>query len=59
LYIHNLISSLLLVKVAINLHMSFECKVPSSFKDFVDTATTASGARAAAFMAFLVLALFV
>jgi hypothetical protein len=59
LYIYNLISSLLLVVVAINLHKSSKCKVPSSFKDFVDTATTASIARAAAFMAFFVLALFV
>jgi hypothetical protein len=59
LYIYNLISSLLLVDVAINLHKSSECKVPISFKDFVDTATTASGARAATFMAFLLLALFV
>jgi hypothetical protein len=57
LYIYNLISSLLLADVAINLHKSSECKVPSRFKDFVDRATTAS-ARAAAFMAFLVLALF-
>jgi hypothetical protein len=59
LYIYNLISSLLLADVAINLHKSFECKVPSSFKDFVDTATTASIARAVTFMAFLALALFV
>jgi hypothetical protein len=59
LYIYNLISSLLLANVAINLHKTSECKVPSSFKDFVDTAITASGARAAAFMAFLVLVLFV
>jgi hypothetical protein len=33
--------------------------VPSSFKDFVDTATTTSGARAAAFIEFLTLELFV
>jgi hypothetical protein len=59
LYIYNLISSLLLVDVAINLHKSSKCKVPSSFKDFLDMATTASGARAATFTAFLVLALFV
>jgi hypothetical protein len=51
LYIYNLIS--------INLHRSSKCKVPSSFKDFVDTATTASGAGAAAFTEFLALALFV
>jgi hypothetical protein len=44
--------------IAINLHESSECTVPSSCKDFMDTATTASGARAAAFMAFLALALF-
>jgi hypothetical protein len=37
LYIYNLISSLLLADVAINLHKSSKCKVPSSFKDFVDT----------------------
>jgi hypothetical protein len=59
LYIYNLILVLLLVDIAINLRESSECKVPSSFKDFVDTATTASGTRAATFMAFLVLALFV
>jgi hypothetical protein len=33
--------------------MFSECDVPSSVKDFVDTATTASGTGAAAFMAFL------
>jgi hypothetical protein len=50
---------LLLADVAINLHKSSnKCKVPSSIKDFVDTATIASGARAAAFTAFLALALF-
>lgn len=38
LYIYNLISGLLLADVAINLHESSECDVPSSFKDFVDTA---------------------
>jgi hypothetical protein len=58
LYIYNLILGLLLADVAINLHKSSECKVPSSFKDFVDTATTASGTGADAFMVFLVLALF-
>jgi hypothetical protein len=47
------------VDVAINFHKSSKGKVPSSFKDFVDMATTASGARTAAFMAFLALALFV
>jgi hypothetical protein len=56
LYIYNLFSSLLLVVVAINLHKSPRCKVPSSFKDFMDMATTVSGARAAAFTAFLALA---
>jgi hypothetical protein len=59
LYIYNLISGLLLTDIAINLHESSECKVPSSFKDFVDSATTASGAGAVAFTAFLVLALFI
>jgi tyrosine-specific transport protein len=38
LYIFNLISGLLLADVAINLHESSECEVPSSFKDFVDSA---------------------
>jgi hypothetical protein len=59
LYTYNLILGLFLADVAINLHESSECKVPSSCKDFVDTATTDSGARAAAFTAFLVLATFV
>jgi hypothetical protein len=59
LYIYNLILGLLLVDIAINLHKSYKCKVPRSFKDLVDTATTARGTRADAFMAFLVLALFV
>jgi hypothetical protein len=58
LYIDNLISGLLLVDVAINLHKSSKCKVPSSFKDLVDTATTTSGTRGAAFTAFLALAFF-
>jgi hypothetical protein len=48
-YIYNLILGLLLADVAINLEESSECKVPSISKDFVDTATTASGARAVAF----------
>jgi amino acid permease len=39
LYIINLISGLLLADVAINLHESSECEVPSSFKDFVDATT--------------------
>jgi len=38
IYLYNLISGLLLADVAINLHESSECDVPSSFKDFVDTA---------------------
>jgi hypothetical protein len=59
LYIYNLISGLLLVDIATNLHESSECKVLSSFKDFLDTATTASGGGAAAFAGFLVLALFI
>jgi hypothetical protein len=49
LNIYNLILALLLAGVAINLHESSECEVPSSSKDFVDTATTTSGARAVAF----------
>jgi hypothetical protein len=49
LYIYNLILGLLLADVAINLHESSECKVPSRSKDFVDTATTTSGASAVAF----------
>jgi hypothetical protein len=58
-YIYNLIFGLLLADIAINLHESSECEMPSSCKDFVDMATTASGAGAAAFMVFLALALFV
>jgi hypothetical protein len=50
LHIYNLILGLLLAEVAINLHESSKCKVPSSFKDFVDMA---------AFTAFFVLVLFV
>jgi hypothetical protein len=53
LYIYNLISGLLLMNIAINLHKSSKCGVPSSLKDLVDTATTASGAGAAALTAFL------
>jgi hypothetical protein len=53
LNIYNLILGLLLADIAINLHKFSECKVMSSFKDFVDMATTASGAGADAFMAFL------
>jgi hypothetical protein len=49
LYIYNLILGLLLADVAINLHDFSECEVLSSSKDFVDTATTASGTRAVAF----------
>jgi hypothetical protein len=59
LHIYNLILVLLLADVAINLHKSSKCEMPSSFKDFVDTATTTSGAGPAAFMAFLALVLFV
>jgi hypothetical protein len=54
LYIYNLILGLLLADIAINLYKSSKCKVLSSFKDFVDKVTTASGARAAAFMALLI-----
>ncbi len=46
LYVYNLISGLLLANVAINLWKSSECKLPSSFKDFADTAATTSSARA-------------
>jgi hypothetical protein len=53
LKIYKLILGLLLADIAINLHKFSECEVPSSFKDFVDMATTDSGAGAAAFMAFL------
>lgn len=35
IYVYNLISGLLLANVAIELHESSECEVPSSFKDFV------------------------
>jgi hypothetical protein len=60
LYIYNLILGLLLADVSINLHKSSdECEVLSRFKDFVDTATTASGGGATAFTAFLVLAFFI
>jgi hypothetical protein len=52
--IYNLILGLLVADIAINLHKFSECEVPSSLKDFVATATTASGSGAAAFMAFLV-----
>jgi len=38
LYIYNLISGLLIADVAINLHESHGCELPSSFKDFVDEA---------------------
>jgi tyrosine-specific transport protein len=38
LYVYNLISGLVLADVAISLHESSDCEVPSSFKDFVDTA---------------------
>jgi hypothetical protein len=56
---YNLISGLLLADVAINLHKSSKCEVPSSFNDFVDMATTASSAGATAFVAFLALARFI
>jgi hypothetical protein len=49
LNIYNLILGVLQANIAIKFS---ECEVPSSFKDFVNTATTASGAGAAAFMAF-------
>jgi hypothetical protein len=52
LYIYNLIWGLILADVAINVYESSKCEMPSCFKDLVDTATTASGARAAAFMAY-------
>eukprot|EP00804_Cyclotella_cryptica_P010292 CCRYP_012239-RA/>CCRYP_012239-RA protein AED:0.11 eAED:0.11 QI:180/1/1/1/1/1/2/108/503 len=50
LYIYNLVSGLMIADVAINLHESSDCDVPSSFKDFADcamkdqTAGTAIGA---------------
>ena len=60
MYIYNLILGPLLADVAINLHKSSDkCEVPRSFKDIVDTVTTASSAGAAACTAFLALALFV
>jgi hypothetical protein len=59
LYIYNFISGLLLADVAINLYKFSKCKVLSSCKDFVDTATTTCGAGAAAFMTFLALVLFI
>jgi hypothetical protein len=59
LYTYNLILGLLLANVAITLHKSSECKVLSSVKYFVDTATTTSGTWTAAFTAFLALALYV
>jgi hypothetical protein len=59
LYIYNLILRFLLADVAINLQESLDkYKELSSYKDFVETATTASGAGAAAFTAFLALAFF-
>ncbi len=48
LYIYNLILGLLLVDLAINLHESSKCEVPSRSKDFADMATTSSGASARA-----------
>ncbi len=57
MYIYILILGLLLADVAINLHESSKCGVPSSFKDLVDMVTTASGTGAAAFTAFLVVLL--
>jgi hypothetical protein len=57
MYIYNIILGLFLANIAINLHESSnKCEVLSSFKDFVDTATTASGTEAAAFTVFLALA---
>ncbi len=49
MYIYSLILGLLLADVAIKLHKSSECEVPIRRKDFVDTATTTSGARTVAF----------
>lgn len=42
LYLYNLISGLLIVDVAINLHENSDCEVPSSFKEFVDHALPGS-----------------
>ncbi|KAL3800989.1 hypothetical protein ACHAWO_007098 [Cyclotella atomus] len=38
IYLYNLISGLMLAEVAINLHETSDCEVPSSFKDFADCA---------------------
>jgi hypothetical protein len=59
LYIYNLILGFLLVEVAISLHKTSECEVPSSCKDFVGMATTAISTGAAAFMVILKLGLLV
>ena len=37
-YLYNLVSGLMIADVAINLHESSDCDVPSSFKDFADSA---------------------
>jgi hypothetical protein len=47
------------VDAAVNLHKSSKFKVPSSCKDFMDTAITKSGTGAVAFTAFLALVLLV
>ncbi len=44
LYLYNLISGFLLADVAIKLHESSECEVPSSFKDFADAAMESEAA---------------
>jgi len=44
LYLYNLISGLLLADVAIELHESSDCEVPSSFKDFADVAMKSEAA---------------
>jgi tyrosine-specific transport protein len=44
LYLYNLISGLLLADVAIKLHESSDCEVPSSFKDFADAAMKSEAA---------------
>lgn len=44
LYLYNLISGFLLADVAIKLHESSECEVPSSFKDFADAAMKSDAA---------------
>ena len=51
IYLYNLVSGLMLADVAINLHETSDCEIPSSFKDFADCAmqdSTAGNAIGAA-----------